>query len=186
MKKFLSIVFNIFKYLYLFVLVIYLIFICIHRLSVDTSIFGYRLFTINNNEMYPRYKYNDIVVVKDYNPDKLKIGNDITYIGDCCGQGGMTIHHRIVKIDKEANKITTKGINSSIEDPEIKYKQVVGKVVGVLPVINFMHHVLKNQIGFFIAVVLPLMIAIIVLIIETIKDIKKEKLEKVKEETEIL
>lgn len=191
MKKVLNIIFNIVKYLYLFILVIYLVFICIHRLSVDTSIFGYRVFTIDNNEMAPKYKYNDIIVVKEYNPDKLKVGNDISYLGDCCGQAGMVVNHRIVKIDKESNKIITKGINGSIEDSEIKYKQVIGKVITILPGINFLHHILKNQIGFFIVVFLPLMITIIVLIIETIKDIKKEKLEKedkkdIREETEIL
>lgn len=175
MKKFLNIIFNIIKYIYLFVLIIYLIFICIHRLSIDTSILGYRVFTINNDEMYPKYKVNDIIVVKDYDANKLKIGDNISYLGDCCGQGGMIINHKIIKIDKESNKITTKGINSEIEDPEIKYKQVIGKIVGILPVINFLHHILKNQIGFFIVVFLPLVITIVVLIIRTIKDIKKEK-----------
>lgn len=189
MKKVLKIVFNVFKYIYLFVLIIYLIFIGIHRISIDSSIFGYRLFTINNNEMSPKYKFNDIIVVKEYNPDKLKVGDNISYLGDCCGQGGMIVSHKIVKIDKESKKITTKGINVGIEDPEINYKQVIGKVVGILPVINFLHHVLKSQIGFFIVVFLPLAIAIIVLIIKTVKDIKKESLEKednIKEDNEVL
>ena len=189
MKKLLKIIFNIIKYTYIAILIIYLVFICFHRLSIDGSILGYRVFTIDNGEMYPKYKVNDIIVVKDYNTSKLKVGDNISYIGNCCGQGGMIIHHQIIKIDKESNKIVTKGINASLEDPEINYKQVIGKVVGVLPVINFLHHILKNQIGFFIVVFLPLAITIIVLIIETIKDIKKEKLEKVeniKEDAEIL
>ncbi len=175
MKKVLKIIFNTIKYLYLFILFVYLVFIFIHRLSIDNSIFGYRLFTIDNNEMYPKYRVNDIVIVKDINPNKLKVGDNISYVGDCCGLGGMTINHKIVNIDKESNKIITKGINSPLEDPEIKYKQVIGKIVGVLPVINFLHHILKNQIGFFIAVFLPIIITIIVLIINTIRDIKKEK-----------
>lgn len=175
MKKVLSIIFNIIKYIYLFVLFVYLVFICIHRLSVDNSILGYRLFTINNDEMYPKYKVNDIVIVKDINVNKLKVGDNISYVGDCCGQGGMTINHKIVSIDKEANKITTKGINSPVEDPPIRYKQVIGKIVGKLYVINFLHHILKSAIGFFVTVVLPIIVAIIVLIIRTIKDIKKEK-----------
>lgn len=120
MKKALKICFNIIKYLYLTVLIIYLVFICIHRISIDNSIFGYRLLSIENNEMYPKYKVKDIVIVKDIDTNKLKVGDDISYIGDCCGQGGMTVNHRIVKIDKEANKITTKGINMPLEDPEIK------------------------------------------------------------------
>ena len=176
MKKVLKIGFNIIKYLYLTVLFIYLIFICIHRISIDTDVFGYRLFTIDNNEMYPKYKVNDIVIVKNIDTDKLKVGDNISYTGDCCGLGGMTINHKIVNIDKEANKIITKGINSPIEDPEVKYKQVIGKIVGVLPGINILHHILKNQIGFFLVVFLPIVITIIVLIINTIKDIKKEKI----------
>jgi len=178
MKKVFKIIFNIAKFVYIFTLLVYLVFICIHRLSIDRSILGYRVFTINNDEMNPKYKVNDIIVTKDYNPSKLKVGDDISYLGTCCGQGGMIVNHRIIKVDKESNKITTKGINSSIEDPEIKYKQVIGKVVGILPVISFLHHILKNQIGFFLVVFLPIVIAIIVLIIETIKDIKREKLEK--------
>ena len=70
MKKALRIGFSIIKYIYLFVLIIYLIFICIHRLSIDTSILGYRVFTINNDEMYPKYKVNDIIVVKEYDTNK--------------------------------------------------------------------------------------------------------------------
>ena len=187
MKKFFKIVFNIIKYLYLFVLIIYLVFICIHRLSIDRSVFGYRLFTINNDEMNPKYKVNDIIVVKDYNPDKLKVGDNISYLGDCCGQGGIIVNHKVIKIDKEANKITTKGINTQIEDPEIKYKQVIGKIIGVLPVINFLHHILKNQIGFVTVVFLPLMIVIIVLIIKTIREIKigKKSIEIEENNTEV-
>ena len=127
--------------------------------------------------MNPKYKVNDIIVVKEYNPSKLKIGDDISYLGNCCGQGGMIINHRIIKIDKEANKIITKGINTGIEDPEISYKQVIGKVVGLLPIISFLHHILKNLIGFFIVVVLPIVSTIVVLIIKTIKEIKKERID---------
>ena len=190
MKKVFKIVFNIVKYLYLFVLIIYLVFIGFHRLSIDKSILGYRLFTINDDGMNPKYKVHDIIVVKDYDPSKLKVGDNISYLGNCCGQAGMIINHQIVKIEEEANKITTKGINSQEEDPEITYKQVIGKVVGKLPVINFLHHIFKNIIGFILVVLLPLGTAIIVLIIETIKDIKREKLEKVrievKEDKEII
>ena len=177
MKSVLKIIFNIIKYIYLFILIIYLVFICFHRLSVDRSIFGYRLFTINSSEMNPKYKVNDIIVVKEYNPSKLKIGDDISYLGNCCGQGGMIINHRIIKIDKEANKIITKGINTGVDDPEISYKQVIGKVVGLLPIISFLHHILKNLIGFFIVVVLPIVSTIVVLIIRTIKEINKEKID---------
>ena len=186
MKKVFKIVFSVVKYLYLFFLIIYLVFIGVHRLSIDKSILGYRLFTINDNEMSPKYKVNDIIIVKDYDPSKLKVGDNISYLGDCCGQGGMIINHKIIKIEDEANKIITKGINSKEEDPEIKYKQVIGKIVGKLPIINFIHHIIKNLVGFILVIVIPIVTAIIVLIIETIKDIKRDKLENVVNKEEIL
>lgn len=180
MKKILTIIFKIIKYLYLSILFIYLVFICIHRLSIDNSIFGYRLFSVNNNDMYPKYKVNDVIILEDIDVNKLKVGDNISYTGDCCGQGGMVINHKIVEINKEEEKITTKGINVPLNDPSIKYKQVIGRIIGVVPGISFLHHILKNQIGFFIVVFLPLTIAIIVLIIRTIIDIRKDK--KIKEE----
>ena len=189
MKK----VFKIIFVFYIFALIIYLVFIGVHRLSIDKSIFGYRVFTMNDNSMSPKYKFNDIIITKDYDSSKLKVGDDIAYLGNCCGQGGMIVNHEIIKINEEANKITTKGINLDKEDPEINYKQVIGKIIGILPVINFIHHIIKNQIGFIFVIVLPLVIAIIILIIETIKDIKIDKLEKdgiidkeMKEDKEIL
>lgn len=186
MKKFLKISFNILKYIYLAILVIYLVFIAIHRISIDRSVLGYRLYSINNNEMYPKYKVNDIVIVEDINVKKLKVGDTISYRANCCGMEGMVVNHKIEKIDVNDENIcfVTKGINSNIEDPMINSKQVIGKVVGILPVINFLHHIFKNIIGFFVVVVLPLVIAIIVSIIQTIKDMKKEKVEIKEEEKE--
>ena len=186
MKSFFKIVFNILKYIYLTILVIYLLFICVHRISIDNSILGYRLFSISNNEMYPKYKVNDIVIVKDINVSSLKVGDTISYYGNCCGIEGMVINHRIESIDTNDKNtcFVTKGINNNIEDPKVNSKQVIGKVIGVMPFINFLHHIFKNPIGFFLAVFFPLMVAIITSIIKTIKDIKKDK--KKEEEIEII
>ena len=183
MKKVLNILLNIFKYIYIIVLVIYFIFIFIHRISVDNSIFGYRLFTINNSTMNPKYKVNDIVLIKDYPFDKLKVGDDISYYGNCCGLEGTVINHRIVKINKDNGKrvYITKGLNSPINDPEIENMDIIGKIVGKVFFINLLHHIFKNQIGFFLLVFCPILALIVVQIIKTIKDIKNDKTVKEKD-----
>lgn len=178
MKKVLNVIFQVLKYCYLVFLGIYLIFIFLHRISIDTDILGYRITSITNSDMEPKYKVEDVVLVKKVNIKKLKEKDDISYIGKCCGIENMVINHRITKIEKTDDnrlEITTKGINSPVEDPKIEEKQIIGKIIGIIPVINIMHHILVNQLGFFLIVFCPLVVVIVIQILETIRELKKEK-----------
>ncbi len=177
MRQKFNVILKILKYCYLGFLGIYLIFIFIHRISIDRDILGYRITSIINTDMSPKYNVEDVVLVKKVNLKDLKVGDDISYVGSCCGIENMVINHRILKIDKNDNKLlfTTKGINFPVEDPQVEEKQIIGKIVGIIPVINFIHHILVNQLGFFLIVFCPLVIVIVVEILETLKDIKQEK-----------
>lgn len=186
MKKILMFILKILKYSYLAFLGIYLVFILLHRISIDTSILGYRVSSITDNTMSPKYKVEDIVLVKNTKFNKLKVKDDISYKGNCCGIEERIINHRITNIEKnDKNKlvITTKGINSPVEDPKVEEKQFIGKIVRKLPVISFMHHILVNQLGFFLIVFCPLVITIVIEILQTITEIK---LEKKKDEEEVI
>ena len=178
MKKILKISLKILIYCYLIFLGIYLVFIFLHRISIDTDILGYRITSITNNEMSPKYKVEDVVLVKKVNANKLKVNDDISYIGTCCGMEKMVINHRIIKIEKTDNnklEITTKGINYPVEDPKVEEKQIIGKIIGIIPIINFMHHLLINQLGFFLIVFCPLVVIIVIEVLESIREIKKEE-----------
>jgi len=182
MKQVLNVIFKVLRYCYLGFLGIYLVFIFLHRISIDTDILGYRITSITNNEMNPKYNIEDIVLVKKVKAKDLKVNDDISYIGACCGIEDRVINHRIIKIEKnDKNKleITAKGTNFSVVDPKIEEKQILGKIIGIIPVINFMHHILVNQLGFFLIVFCPLVVVIVVEILETIKDLKNEKKEEV-------
>ena len=69
---------------------------------------------------------------------------------------------------------TTKGVKNSVEDPSITESQILGKVVGVVPVVTQINHVVKSQLGFFCLIFCPLVLVIVLEILQTITDIKLE------------
>ncbi len=176
MKKVFNVFTKILKIIFIIFIIIYLSLIIVHKISMTNSIFGYRIFTISDNTMANKYVINDIVLVKDTNPKKLKKNDNIAYYGIEAGEKGNVIFHKIIEVKKDKKlSFVTKGINSLYEDPIVSDKKVIGKVIGVIPVINIINHILKNPIGFFLLIFLPIILVIVEQIFKTIKDMHREK-----------
>ena len=187
-SKIYKILMMIIKSVFFIMIILYLSFILVQRINGNQSVFGYRLFTIATGSMTGVYNINDVIVVKDYDTNKLKVGDDVAYKGIKGGYEGLLITHRIIRIEKNeyGGKIfVTKGVNTQMEDPPITDKQILGKVTGIVPVITQINHVVKNQLGFFIFIFVPLVIIIVLEVLETITEIKLEKNEIKKIEKEI-
>lgn len=177
-SKIYKILMMIIKTVFFIIILLYLSFIIIQRINGNQSVFGYRLFTVATGSMAGVYDINDVIAVKDYDVNQLKVGDDIAYKGVKGGYEGLLITHRIIKIEdseKGGKIIVTKGVNAMSEDPVITEKQVLGKVVGVVPIITQINHVVKNQLGFFLIVFTPLVIIIVLEVLETITEIRIEK-----------
>ena len=112
----------------------------------------------------------------EWDTKKLKVGDDIAFIGNRGGLENKLVTHRIIKIEEESNGriFTTKGVKNSVEDPSITESQILGKVVGVVPVVTQINHVVKSQLGFFCLIFCPLVLVIVLEILQTITDIKLE------------
>lgn len=159
-------------------LVIYLLFVIIQRVTNNSSIFGYRMFTVATGSMEPVYNVNDVILVKDTDPSTLKVGDDIAYLGNRDAVKGLVVTHRIIRIETlDDNKVhyTLKGVNNKYEDPSITEDQILGKVVGKTYVVSFINHVVKNIYGFFFLVFCPLVLVIFLEIADTVIDMKLEK-----------
>jgi len=178
MKKVKGILFKILMVLYIIFIFLYLSFIVFQRVSVDRSIFGYRIYTVSDNTM-KKYHINDIVLVKDIKIKNIKNNNTIAYYGTF---NKTVVFHKVVEIKKDKElSFVTKGDNNDYNDPDVESDKVIGKVVGVIPVVSLFHHILKTQIGFFILVFLPLLLIILIQVFSTVKDINIEKEELIKE-----
>ena len=175
-NKIFKIVYGTLKTIFFIILILYVVFICVQRLSVNNTVFGFRLFTVATGSMKGVYNVNDVIAVKDFDNKKLKVGDDIAFVGNRGGLENKLVTHRIIKIEEESNgrNFTTKGVKNSVEDPSITESQILGKVVGVVPVVTQINHVVKSQLGFFCLIFCPLVLVIVLEILQTITDIKLE------------
>lgn len=177
-NKTFQIIYTIIKIFVVAMLSIYLLFVIVQRFTNNSSILGYRVFTIATGSMEPVYNINDVILVKDTDPSTLKKGDDIAYLGNRDAVKGLIVTHRIIRIETFSDgkvHYTLKGVNNKYEDPSITEDQIFGKVVGKLPVVNFINHVVKNIYGFFFLVFCPLVLVIFLEIADTIIDMKLEK-----------
>lgn len=135
------------------------------------SIFGKSLVTIETNSMEPTYKVNDMVFMtklSDAEKLELKPGDIITYRApiDLNEDGviGDINTHRIVSVDKDALRVQTRGDNKLTnvknDDYTVHHSNIIGictekgKIGGLGGVIDF----LRSSLGFFLCIVLPLVL----------------------------
>ena len=173
------------------IIILYLGLVIFQRISNNSSVFGYRFFTIATGSMKPVYNVNDVIVVKDVDNKSLKIGDDIAYLGNRGDVKDKLVTHRIIDKTENNGVVTyqTQGVANANADPSISFDQIYGKVTGKLFFINLLNHLVKNQYGFFFLIFVPLVLVLFLEIADTVIDIKvdKNKLkEKIKDEDEVI
>ncbi len=145
------------------------------------SLFGKSLITISTGSMDPTYKIGDMVFMEKLDDDddaksKLQKGDIITYKApiDINGDGsiGDINTHRIEDVVKDKNGVVTgyitKGDANTLTDMEgdtpyptlIKANDIVGKCTekGKLPLLGGAISWLRSPLGFFLCVVLPMIL----------------------------
>jgi len=167
---------NIFKFIWKIIknlIVIAVIFMFVLAVIQKTtnnqgSIGGIKIFTVISGSMIPVYNIGDILIVKEIAPDEIKVDDDIVYNGERGTYKNKTITHRVISIEKQEDenyRIITKGVANIAQDPIINQTQVLGKVVGKVPIISF---ILKLITNIYILILIPVGI----LIYKNIKKIK--------------
>jgi signal peptidase len=172
-KKILSIALNTLKWLFVAFSLVITILVFSAQGSKDgvPSIFGKSLITISTDSMEPVYEAGDLVFMEklsDKEKENLQPGQIITFRApiDINGDGivGDINTHRIERV--EGNRFITKGDHNLIPDNEgddpytVHMSEVIGlctedaKLAGVGNVITF----LRSSLGFFLCIVLPLIL----------------------------
>lgn len=120
--------------------------------------------------MIPKYNIGDVLVVKSIEPQNIKVGDDIAYIGQESTFNQKIVTHQVIKIDYENGEYIfhTKGIANILEDPLVHQNQVFGKVVYKIWILSFISKILSNVYVVFFGIFVP----IVVLIFWTILKLK--------------
>lgn len=145
------------------ILIIISLIIATQKLSDnEKTFFGYRIFRVQTGSMIPVYEIGDVILVKDVDINKIKIGDDITYWGTTGQMKGKLVTHRVIDIEEqEGQKVFhAKGVANTSEDPLISAEQINGIVQGKLYVTTLMCRLLNNKYIFYFFCIMPLTICI--------------------------
>ena len=142
----------------IFIIFFCLIVVCQKFFQKENSFFGYRVFTIVTESMEPVLEVGDIILVKDTDTKKIKVGDNITYQGMSDDLAGKIITHQVVNIIEENGKkiFYTQGVNTSTIDPAVYEEQIYGVVEYKFVVLSFIYKIITNTVGFILLIVLPL------------------------------
>ncbi len=169
MRKGINAIFTLIKIICVIVLVLLIFVLAMQRFSNNKiAIGGFRVFNVVTTSMVPEYVVGDVVVVKDVDPDTLKLGDDITYLGKEDSFANRVVTHRLIRIEETTvgKRFHTQGIANPTEDPTITADQIYGKVVYKCIVISALAKLMNNMTLFYVVVFIPLAILIVMQIID--------------------
>ena len=141
------------------VLVLMLVVVIMQRTTNNNiTIGGIRMFSVLTGSMVPVYEVGDILISKEVEPEKIKVGDDIVYVGKKGSFSGKIVTHRVNSIEKQEDgnyKIITQGIANNTEDPEIDQTQVLGKVMYKMYIFSIFGKLVKNVYMFYFLIFIP-------------------------------
>lgn len=151
-------------YVILFLIVDSVLFVVILQRASnnDIALGGIRIFNIVSESMVPKYNIGDVLVVKSIEPQNIKVGDDIAYIGQESTFNQKIVTHQVIKIDYENGEYIfhTKGIANILEDPLVHQNQVFGKVVYKIWILSLISKILSNVYVVFFGIFVPIVILI--------------------------
>ena len=176
-NKALKVLTGIIRFIIYFFLICVIFIVITQKISGNTiAVGGIRIFNVISGSMEPDYKRGDLLVVKQTDPNKLQVGQNIVYCGKEGQVEGKIITHQIIRIENRKGErvFYTKGISNMIEDPEVKADQIMGVVKYKFIILSFLNRLMYNIYFFYFVLIIPTGI-IIFLEIKNIKEKLREE-----------
>lgn len=144
--------------LFLICLMFYVISSKIAEKKEKTPLFGF--YTIISPSMEPNINVYDVVLVKKTNINKLKKGDVITFYSTNNYFGNTPITHRIANIDDRTSIIVKGDHNEKADNEKVIPKNIIGKVILVIPSLGKLQFFLASKSGFIVAIIIPAIVII--------------------------
>lgn len=118
------------------------------------------IYTIVSPSMTPVINVYDVVInTRVEDPEDIHNGDIITYISEDPSSEGMTITHRVIEVSQLPDgtyEYMTQGDNNDEPDSlYVKYDQVIGKEILIIPKIGKVQFILANQKGWLFLLLIP-------------------------------
>lgn len=142
-------------------------------LLAGVRLVGLKPYAVLSGSMEPEYPVGSLLYVKNVDTNKLKVGDDITFMLD----EDTLATHRIVEVvpDGEGSSVVrfrTQGIANEYADGGLVHsKNVVGKPVFDIPYLGYVSSYIQNPPGLYIAIAG----GVIILALAFLPDLFKDK-----------
>ena len=108
--------------------------------------FGYQVYGILTDSMYPAYRPGDLIYVKEVSADAIRPGDVIAYTAGTATE--FVISHRVLRTDKENHSFITKGDSGKSEDmTPVVFSRLKGRVVCRIPLLGRLCGLFENTAG---------------------------------------
>jgi signal peptidase len=145
----------------------------------NKSFLGYRWYWIKTGSMEPVLPQGALAIVNVVDPEKLKVGDDVTFLVNTESEDTY-LTHRVVEVNKPTTSdgeltFRTKGVANESIDPDIRpASTAIGRVVFSIPYIGYLMAVFRNSI-LAIAIAIACMVGVFVLLKKRQTIIKEEQ-----------
>lgn len=159
-NKGLKIVKSVLNFAIALLVILFVIVVVLQRFSNNKlSFFNFRMFTVVSGSMKPTYDIGDVLISKETDASKIKVGDTISYLGRAGSFRDKVITHKVVGIEKDENGkyvFRTKGTANLVEDPLVYQDQLYGVVVYKVKLLSLIYKIVSTKYGMLIFVIIPL------------------------------
>lgn len=159
-NKGLKIVKSVLNFVIALLVILFVIVVVLQKFSNNKlSFFNFRMFTVVSGSMKPTYDIGDVLISKETDASKIKVGDTISYLGRAGSFRDKVITHKVVGIEKDENGkyvFRTKGTANLVEDPLVYQDQLYGVVVYKVKLLSLIYKIVSTKYGMLIFVIIPL------------------------------
>ena len=144
------------------------------------SVLGIRTMSVLSGSMQPVLYPGDMVVVRETDPQSIKVGSVITYRKG----GNVLVTHRVVEVLNKDGSLTfrTKGDANNVEDTSsVTPDSIIGAMVFRVPYGGYVASFARSPVGFVIFIMVPVILLLggeIKTIANSSAEAKREELKK--------
>lgn len=136
-------------------------------------LFGIQPLVVLSGSMEPTYHVGSLIYVADVKPDRLEIGDTVTYV---MRDGKTKVTHRIIETDQKNQCVYTKGdANNAADGGAVGYSDIVGKPLFSIPQIGYLANYLTTDSGTIVLITGVIVILILVFMSELIAKDDQDK-----------
>lgn len=170
-KVFLQII-NILSVVIIALALFVLLSVVLTRRGDTPNVLGFSAFRVVSGSMRPELQEDDLIVIKRVAPDKIAVGDIISFYSPDPELRGAVNTHRVTAVAEEGGQyvFTTKGDANMIEDKYgVRGDEVLGKVVLVSVLLGKLSRLAANPLVFVPLILVPLLAILLTNLVRTVR-----------------